>query len=367
MKEKIKEFIKKRWYFILGILLLILFFAISVVFYIKFDKCSNKEQAKCEPCVETKCEEVKCDSNIQGNSEEDKKESIKKPDRILTVIRKTSDYGNLLTYNTKGILKNGYLTGKWYMEELKNTKFVGLATVNSDIGGNQVNAITSNGELYHLYEDWCDSDADDVLCHAHYEKKDLKIKGKVTKVEYMLLDESYNGIPFYTTVLVLTINSKKYVITDDNGEIFFHLNENNNYHCSKTLESFYEELLIFGVGNYSTIGWGDETNLQYVEVLKDGTLQYDGSDKNLIFSYKSKPIKVEYTIFKVGNTDGSVLYVVSTDNKFYKISDIDNSKVKFLGDIKKIEVDGEKGSRLMKIVLKSGDVFNFVDGDNSAE
>ena len=58
-------------------------------------------------------------------------------------------------------------------------------------------------------------------------------KGKVTKVEYMLLDESYNGMPFYITVLVLTINSKKYVITDDNGEIFFHLNENNNYHCSK--------------------------------------------------------------------------------------------------------------------------------------
>lgn len=354
MKEKIKEFIKKRWYFILGILLLILSFAISVVFYIKFDKCSNKEQPKCEPCVETKCEEVKCDSGINDTSEDEGTTDISEDEGtndITTTITKFTDFGELYTYDTKGILKNGYLTGKWYTEELKNIKFVGLTGINDDIAKYNFAAISEDGERYNLEycedEDYCEEEGE-----IEFSKNKINVKGKITKVEVYKSRSVH--FPFGIFHTVLTIDGKKCIVSIDNVDVTL---EEATYNCNDSFDDYYKENGRFMTG----VGYQyDDKRLGQIEVSNDGFIYYD-SDEYITFSYNSKPLKVEYTIFQDEDDNFSILYVVSTDNKLYEISEIDNSRVKLLGDIKNIDVSGKYGSRLMEIKLTDGSVYKFVD------
>ena len=189
-----KEFLKNKWYIILGLILLIASVVVSVILYIKLDECTNKKCDECETCEEVKCEEKE---EIKPEEDDEENQQLPSEDETYSFISivKADEFGVSYDYNestnTPNIykaLKNGYLVGEWYIEELKDTKFIGTAGVNMDVGPATIFALAENGELYRIYND------DDRL---DYHKLNTSISGKLIKMENMLLIPKNHKDPFY--------------------------------------------------------------------------------------------------------------------------------------------------------------------------
>lgn len=365
-----KEFLKKKWYIILGLILLIASVVVSVILYIKLDECSNKKCEECETCEELKCideEKIELEEDDEEKPqvpEKDEDEGYIESDPFVSIVKAT-DFGVLYDYNDSLVLesrafKDGYLTGSYYIEELKNTKFIGTAGVNRDVGPGQILALSEAGELYYLAE------ALDEGYNASYYSLKVETSGKITDLQNMLISSEDRSIPFYLSIPVLTVNGTKYVLTDSTGEMFFSPDENKTYSCTKTLEEFYDEIPIFTVGPYAYYS-ESENGLSYTGVYKNNLIKFGGSENYITDAYNSKAINVMYTIFTLDEEGNETLYIVSTDDKLYIINDVNNTKLTAYGNIEKVKyVEAERdesgyiiSESKISIVLTSGEEFIF--------
>ena len=349
-----KEFLKKKWYIILGLILLIASVVVSVILYIKLDECSDK---KCEEC-ET-CEEVKCEEEIEPEEDDEEKPQLPSDDETYSFVSivKADEFGVPYDYNEASsafkALKNGYLTGDWYVEELKDTKFIGTAGVNVDIGPGAIFALSETGEIYKITAaaDWNEA------ISSGYHKLNTNIIGKITKMENIMISPDDHSIPFYLNVPVLTVNDNKCVLNVEynGGDVV--------YTCEQSLKEFYEENSIFTVGHYAH---AEGIGLDYAKVDNNHYITFQDSDDKLTNILNFTAIKVQYTIYTVNEDNKEVLYIVSSDNKLYIVDNVDSTNLRPYGDVETVSYSGtdEEGlgfykSKIINITLTSGESLKF--------
>ena len=310
------KYLKKYWKLIL---IIIIGCILSYVLFFYLKKCDSNKCSKCEECPV--CEQVKFEEKPDTSGDD-----ITYPIEKQYIIDQVMYYGTPVSLN-QDYLDNGYLNSDWYIEELKNTKFIGTAVVNVDIGPATIFALSEAGELYKIYNDFNEEPS--------YTKLSLNVSGKPTNLEYM-----YDKMFYSKGVPVLTINDNKCILTQDN--------ETGDYVCDIDLEKEYEKYPIY------ELDLGENIYFIYKEKVEIVVLE-QGIIGNLTDINTGEIVVPIYTIY---NKAECSIFVISSDNKIYELPQNDGYMAEAIDEVIDIKYVERMYSKEMIITLKeTGDIY----------